>query len=97
MNKTKLDYTNVKIETGLPIPSLRHFRGRMKFRKNSLSGLLSKLEKGQSVFLNVPRSKIAQFAQLVYLAKKRLNFNFTVRNYYSVGDTHKGTRVWRVA
>lgn len=96
----KLNYSKVKIESGISIPSLRHKRGRkFKINPDSLAGLLISLEVGQSFVLPIERSKIASLSVSVSQAKKRIGhgYSFTVRNYFTVKDVYRGVRVWRIA
>ena len=96
----KLNYSNVKIESGISIPSLRHKKvRRYKINPNSLVGLLMSLEVGQSFVLPIERSKIASLGVCVSMAKKRIGqgYAFTVRNYFTVKDVYRGARVWRIA
>jgi hypothetical protein len=98
MNKTKLDYSKVKVEFGLPIPSLRRkFRKLRAIKRNSLVGLLASLSLGESVFLPIFEHQIKSLGVMVAQAQKRLNGpKFAVRNYFNVAKMHRGARVWRV-
>ena len=94
----KLDYSKVKIESGISIPSLRRkTKVWRKLRSNSLAALLSKLSIGQSVVLPIDESKIVVLSACVWHAKRRLGFDFTVRNYFTVKKVYRGARVWRIA
>lgn len=93
----KLNYSKVKIESGISIPSLRRKKVWRKLRSNSLAALLSKLSVGQSVVLPIDESKIVVLSACVWHAKRRLGFDFTVRNYFTVNKVYRGARIWRIA
>jgi hypothetical protein len=95
-----INYSKVKIESGISVPSLRRKAGRkFKINPDSLAGLLMRLEVGQSVVLPIKQNKIAALSHAVWDAKRRIGhgYRFTVRNYFTVREVYRGARVWRLA
>lgn len=95
-----INYSKVKIESGISVPSLRRKRGpKFKINPNSLRGLLFSLNVGQSFVLPIPESRIKSLGVSVAIAKKQIGqgYVFAVRNYFTVKKVYRGARIWRIA